>query len=105
MIQDEPSFRIDSQNEDGVVVEWTHGTETTTFVLSQGVIDATTPAEAAYMKMEELAGKLKAEVIGEDEKFIVPRTPVGPGVFAGRVTWIGWPILVIALTILLIWRW
>lgn len=105
LIQHEPSFRVESQNDDCMVVEWTHGREQAFFVLSQGTIDVTTPSEAAFKKMEEIAARLEAEVIGEEEKFIVPKTPVKPGLFAGRVTWIGWPILVIILIILLIWRW
>jgi hypothetical protein len=105
LIQNQPAFRVESQDEDCAIVEWVQGEEITTFVLSQATIDATTPSEAAYEKMTEMAEKLNAEVIGEEEKFIVPRSSAKSGVVAGRSTWIGWPVLVIVLIVLLIWRW
>jgi hypothetical protein len=100
-----PKFRIESQNDDCAVVRWSDGNESAMFVLSQGSIVVTSPSDTAFKQMQELAKKLNAEIIGEEEKFIIPQRPLRRGVFAGRATWIGWPILVIVLTILLIWRW
>jgi hypothetical protein len=105
LIEGDPSFRIESQNEHGLVAEWFHDGEVTIFVLSQGTIDVTSPSEAAYDKMQELARRLDAALIGEEEQFIVPRAPAKRGIFAGRTTWIGWPIIVVTLTILLIFKW
>jgi hypothetical protein len=104
LIQNEPGFRINSQNEDCAVVEWTESnTNNTLFVLSQGCIDVTTPSVVAFTKLEEIAKKLNAEVIGEEDKFIVPQRSVRQ--LVGGSTWIGWPVLVIVLAGLLIWRW
>jgi len=60
--------------------------------------------DKALEKMKLLAEKLGATVIGEEDDLPIPED-IERGVFTNRVTWIGWPIMVIVLFVLLIWRW
>jgi hypothetical protein len=71
--------------------------------LSQGEITVTTPSDAARHKMIQLSKKLDAVVIGEEDNLPI-RSQTGTGMFANRQTWIGWPIFVVVLSALLIWK-
>jgi len=55
-------------------------------------------------KINQLSKKLNAVVIGEENNFPM-RSQTETGMFANRETWIGWPILVVVLSALLIWKW
>ncbi len=54
--------------------------------------------------MNDLAGKLNAVVIGEEDDLPV-HTDAETGICANRQTWIGWPVLIAILPALLIWKW
>ena len=103
-IDGDEQFAIVSEGDNFIDLVWSVGEERATFNLVQGEITATTPSDKALEKMNHLAEKLSAVVIGEEDDLPVP-TDMQRGVFSNRVTWIGWPIIVVVLLILLIWRW
>lgn len=97
-------FSIVSEDDGAVVLTWARGEEQAMFNLYQGEIVVTTPSDGAWEKMNQLAQTLGAAVIGEEDD--IPVQPeVRRGIFANRVTWIGWPVLVVLLSALLLWRW
>ena len=95
-------FEAVSETDDCIVRKWVGGEREEMFVLSQGTVQVTTPSEGAFNKMQELANKLAAEVIGEEEKYILP---TGRPTRGGGEIRLGWPIVVIILILLLICRW
>jgi len=103
-IEGDDQFSVVTDGDNDVTLAWLKGDERATFSLSQGEITVTTPSEHAWQKMDDLAGKLDAAVIGEEDDPPV-HSNVEAGIFANRQTWIGWPVLVIILAALLIWKW
>ncbi len=87
-----------------VDVRWARGDDRAVFTLAQGRISVTTPGDGAWEKAQAFARHLNAAVIGEEDE-IPLRKEIKRGVFAGRSTWIGWPILVLVLLAMLIWKW
>ncbi len=109
-IDGDDEFAILSKDDNDAELVWTVGEERTTFYLAQGEIIATTPSDKAWEKMHPLAERLNAVVIGEENDLpTFNEVPIWPevkqGIFANRATWMGWPILVVVLLALLIWRW
>jgi len=103
-IDGDEQFAILSEGDNFIDLVWSAGEDKATFNLVQGEITVTSPSEKALEKMDFLAEKLKAVVIGEEDDLTI-QAEIKQGIFSNRVTWIGWPIMVIALLILLIWRW
>lgn len=103
-IDGDEEFSVVSEGDAFIDLVWSDGEEKATFNLVQGEISVTTPSDNALEKMNHLAEKLGAVVIGEEDDLPIPKD-IERGVFTNRVTWIGWPIIVILLSILLIWRW
>ena len=105
-IEGSSEYTVVSETEDGIEMKYSNNNEQSEFLfLSQGEIQATSPSEDTYAALEKLAALLDAEVIGEEEKYFIPPSEIKRGIFANRDTWIGWPILVIVLTIMLIFKW
>ena len=103
-IDGDGEFSILSEDDASIDLVWFDVDETATFNLVQGEITVTTPSDNALEKMNHLAEALGAVVIGEEDDLLMPAN-IERGVFTNRVTWIGWPIMVIVLSVLLIWRW
>ena len=103
-IEGDEQFSIMSEGDNYIDLMWISGEESATFNLSQGEITVTTPSDEAWEKMNQLSKELGAVVIGEEDDLPI-RCEVRRGVFANRQTWIGWPILVVVLSVLLIWKW
>jgi hypothetical protein len=104
VLEMDDSLAVNDEGADWLEVKWTGENETAIFSYSQSRIEITTPTEKAYEKTQEIASLLNADVIGEEERSDKTRT-VDPGIIEGRSTWLGWPILVTILIILLLWRW
>ena len=109
-IDGDDEFSILSTDDNNVELIWTAGEERTTFYLAQGEIIAHTPSDPAWQKLHQLADQLGAVVIEEENdlptRYDVPIRPeLQQGLFTNRETWIGWPVLVVVLLALLIWRW
>jgi len=104
VVDADDSLVIDSKGDDWLEIKWTGKNETAIFSYSQSRIAITTPTKEAYEKAQEIASLLNADVFGEEER---PHdvSAVNSGIIAGRSTWLGWPILVTVLIILLLWRW
>ena len=97
---------IIDEGENWIRLSWARGKETAEFSFQKSRITVTTPRDLIWEKAEALAECLQAEVIGEEDDLAPPQgLLLKPGVFAGRSTWIGWPVLVIVLIMLLVWRW
>jgi hypothetical protein len=103
-IEGDEQFSIISEGDNYIDLMWVDGEESVTFSLSQGEITVTTPSDKAWEKMNRLSQALGAAVIGEEDDLPI-RPQVKRGVFTNRQTWIGWPVLVIVLSVLLIWKW
>lgn len=99
------AFRITRQDGDTLDIEWTDGDAVLELDFRKGLLSTTSPTDAAMRALSQLADRLGAEVVGEEDLIPLTNTEVPRSVFAGRTTWIGWPILVVVLACLLIWRW
>ncbi len=105
-IEGNSQYKVVTETGDGIEIQYLNNSEKPEYLfLSQGEIQATSPSESTYTSMEKLAALLNAEVIGEEDKYFIPSKEIKQGIFASRHTWIGWPILVIVLTIMLIVKW
>lgn len=69
---------------------------------SNGEVDATSPSDDLLQKLEILASLLGAEVVLEDEVIMPPSGEIAP---RGREIVLFWPVLVLVLVGLLVWRW
>jgi|GEM_PF-5974579 len=106
VIEGNEQYKLISETEDGIEIHFLlNNQKPEILVLSQGEIQATSPSETLYTEMEKLAKLLEAEVIGEEDKYFIPSQEIKRGIFVNRDTWIGWPILVLVLTIMLIIKW
>jgi hypothetical protein len=99
------SLCITRQDEVTVDLLWAAGTEEGFFQLVHGELQCTTPSTAAAQKLAAIASALGATVVGEEDLIPLHGTQPRPSVFAGRSTWIGWPVLVLVLSALVVWRW
>ena len=105
LMQADPSLRIERQDAETVDLVWSQGGDEGFFQMVQGELQATTPSTPAAKKLASIAQALNATVVGEEDLAPHYAGPSVQGVFAGRDTWIGWPVLVLILGALLAWRW
>jgi hypothetical protein len=105
LVEGDPSLRITRRDEDTLDLFWSADSEQGFFQLVQGDLQSTTPSAAAAHKLAAIAESLGASVVGEEDLIPLQGTQPRQGLFAGRSTWIGWPLLVLVLAVLLIWRW
>lgn len=84
---------------------WSEGEDEALFDFAQGELQATSPSEAALLKLQSLADVLDATVVGEEDLVPTRSHSLRPGILSGRSTWIGWPAMVLILGALLVWRW
>jgi len=103
-VEGDAEFTVRSGQADEFALEWKSGDESAIFDFFQGEIIVTTPSDAAFVKMQQLSEKLDAKVVGEEDADAA-KTEIPSGIFTNRTTWIGWPLIVVALTILLIMKW
>jgi len=105
LVEADKSLRITRQDEDTLDLLWSSDSGEGFFQLVHGDLQSTTPSTAAAEKLAAIAIALGASVVGEED--LLPRhgTQLQRGVFAGRSIWIGWPVLVLVLAALLVWRW
>ena len=104
LVVTDSSLAILREDADTLDITWSDGAEESLFQLVGGELQATTPSTAAANKLSHIAKLLDASVVGEEDLAPSPST-LRPGVFSGRNTWIGWPLMVLILTALLVWRW
>lgn len=106
---EDDAFTISDQGENWVSFLLTQGTEQTLFNFERGHINVTSPSSDAWLKMEQLARKLDATVLGEEDDIPEPPPSQLSSPNIGRSMNInlgcGWLILCIILIILLIWKW
>lgn len=104
IVGDDSELSIVAEGEDWLAIAWSRGDEQALFNFARGRLSLTSPSRAAGQKSCALAERLGAIVVGEEDG--LPSPPAMPsGIFAGRSSWIGWPVLVIVLTALLVWKW
>ena len=104
LVAADSSLGIVREDADTLDIVWSDGAEDSFFQLVGGELQAVTPSTAAANKLAEIAKSLGASVVGEEDLVPVPDT-LRPGIFAGRSTWVGWPLMVLILAGLLVWRW
>ncbi len=104
LIHDDAEMSVIAEGENWIDFAWSCGAEQAIFNFAQGRISVTTPSEEAWSKAQVLAQRLEATVIGE-ENDLPNRPEIKRGILASRSTWIGWPILVVLLGVLLVWKW
>ena len=100
VIEGDDEFSVMADGHSFAVLRWTNGNEHAVFNYTHGEITVGTPSPAVHEKMSALASTFQAELIGEEDD--IPNPGEKGSV---DVTWIGWPIMVVTLLILLIWRW
>jgi hypothetical protein len=104
VVREDSEMSVIAEGKNWIDFAWSRGEEHAVFNFAQGRISVTTPDEGAWEKAHVMAQRLGAAVIGEEDD--LPNRPqTRSGVFAGRSTWIGWPILVVVLAALLAWKW
>ena len=86
-----------------MTLEWQdeRGSRAEMFVLSDGVIDATTPSSAALAKLQSLAAALGAKVIGEEGEDLTD-VEIGDDV-PGGCGLLGWTIVFLATLVTAYW--
>lgn len=99
------SLRVTREDNETLDLTWLDGMSDGFFQLVKGEIQATSPSAAAMAKLSSIAKSLGAEVVGEEDLVAPPVLRGDAGVFSGRSTWVGWPVLVVVLSALLVWRW
>ncbi len=103
-IQGDGEFSVLAEGNAFAVIRWTNGQENAVFNLVQGEITVGTPTPGALAKMNQLAAQFGAEVIGAEENL-----PVGSRQNSddegGGFMQMAWPVVVLTLIMLLIWRW
>jgi hypothetical protein len=103
----DPAFRITRHDDETLDIEWSDKDEILEIDFRKGQLSATSPSDDAYRALCLLGERLGADVIGEED--LIPRSyasdEIKRGIFANRTTWIGWPVLVLLLSGLLVWRW
>jgi len=105
LVSADPTLRVTREDSETLDLEWSDGSAEGFFQFVQGELQATTPSTSAARKLAFIAEALNAAVVGEDDLAPSHSGQVRSGVIAGRSTWIGWPILVVVLGLLLAWRW
>ena len=69
---------------------------------ANGELEATSPSDELFIELEALAAQLGAEIVLEDDVAIVHS---GEARNAGREIVLFWPIVVLLLFGMLVWRW
>ncbi|MGE3347500.1 MAG: hypothetical protein AB7I35_08700 [Ramlibacter sp.] len=103
LVAGDPELVVTAEGEHWIDIAWSTGESTELFALAQGRLTLTTPSDAAFAKGQKIAERLGAAVIGEEDE--VPVRPATQGSASVRSAWAGWPILVVALAALLVWKW
>lgn len=104
LVDADASLALLDRGDDWAEASWKDGDKAAIFTLAQGRVTITTPSHEAWDKAQEIARRLDARVIGEEDEF-APSRPVDPDLVADRSYNLGWPIVVIVLGGLLIWKW
>lgn len=95
------SLSMDEEHDWGFTIEYElDSTSLVTF--SNGELAANSPSDALFQDLETLASLLGAEVVLEDEVAMVHSAATSN---AGREIVLFWPVLIIVLFALLVWRW
>ncbi len=102
-IAGDTQFSILAEGEAFMVARWNNGQENAVFNLVQGEISVGSPSATALEKMKVLARQFSAEVIGDEDDLPV-RSDNKRNENNGMAGFV-WPALVVALLVLLIWRW
>ena len=105
LVAADASLMLARDDEAFLLLHWRHADAVSEIRWAQGQLRATSPADAAWGKLEELAARLGARVLGEEDGAPPRREALPAGHAAGRVTWLGRPVMVVALAALLAWRW
>lgn len=103
-IEGDSEYSVLAEGNAFVVLRWTNGQDNAVFNLVQGEITVGTPSDAALRKMNHLADQFGADIIGKDENLPVQSSGDDDALDSSG-TWYGWPIMVVTLLILLVWRW
>jgi hypothetical protein len=103
VVAEDAELAVLTEGETSMEVGWSGGERRPLLFLAQGRLTLTSPDDAAWAKAQEIARKLGAIVIGEEDDLPV-RAPA-QGSASVRSGWVGWPVLVVVLVALLIWKW
>ena len=103
LVAGDPELAVTAEGEHWMDIAWSRGESTELFVFAQGRLTLTTPSDAAFAKGRKIAESLSAAVIGEEDE--VPIRPATRGSTSVRSAWAGWPVLVLVLAGLLVWKW
>ena len=104
LVQADEELSVLASGEDWVEISWKRKSFTDSIYYAQARLTCTSPGSEAWEKLHELAIKLSAEVIGEEDK-IAPSPTGKQNIIHGRSTWVGWPLLVLGLAVALWWKW
>ena len=104
LIEEDEELSIVASGDDWLELLWIRNGCTDSIHFAQSKLICASPESETWEKLQELAMKLDAEVIGEEDK-IGPQHSGDHGLFVGRSTWIGWPVLVLGLAAALWWKW
>lgn len=97
----EPDLRIAETHAWGLRLEWASQPEAH-LVLVDGEIQATSPSDALYHRLEHVAETLDAQLIHEDDGAFADAPVQGGNVTSFSLFW---PAVCALLALLLIWRW
>ena len=104
IVDEDEELSVIASGDEWIELIWIRNGCTDSIHFAQSRLICASPETETWEKLQEVATRLNAEVIGEEDK-IAP-SPVGDqGIFRGRSTWIGWPLLVLGLVVALWWRW
>ena len=104
MVHADEELSVLASGEDWIEISWKRNSCADSIYYAQARLTCTSPGSEAWEKLQELAIKLSAEVIGEEDK-IAPSPAGKQNTIHGRSTWIGWPLLVFGLAVALWWKW
>ena len=104
LVQADEELSVKASGDDWINISWTRHRFSNSIYYAQSRLTCTSPESEAWEKLQELATKLGAEVIGEEDKIAPPQVE-SPSTIHGRSTWIGWPVIVLVLAAALWWKW
>ena len=104
LVQADKELSVQASGGDWINISWTRDSYSDSIYYAQSRLTCTSPGSEAWEKLQELATKLNAEVIGEEDK-IAPPLVGNQGIIHGRSTWVGWPVIVLVLVAALWWKW
>lgn len=103
-ITGDSEFSVLAEGDAFAVIRWTNGQENAVFNLVQGEITVGSPTPGALAKMNALATQFGAEVVGGQEGVAGGGRPNDAEEDGGFMR-LAWPVVVVTLVLLLIWRW